>query len=165
MSVKPVEVVKRSWKISPFSCFPVNRECSWNKTQIEKKEGKIFYLDIKNCLKAFWKFWVFNLFLTYTQLQLYIFPFTFTFRKIMICLGGSFWLIWYNWDVTNFFAIWLIQTRYLGLFYDMMVLLNRIIKGTVMKIEKAMVNDHLNVSKVSWRFYIPTIYNFAVIYP
>ena len=38
------------------------------------------------------------------------------------------------------------------------------IKGTVMQIKKALINDHLRVSKVSWKFRIPTIYNFAVIY-
>ena len=36
------------------------------------------------------------------------------------------------------------------------------IKGTVMQIEKALVNDRLRVSKVSCKFYIPIIYNFAV---
>ena len=40
-----------------------------------------------------------------------------------------------------------------------------LIKGTVIQIEKALINDRLRVSKVSWKFYIPTIYNFAVIYP
>ena len=39
------------------------------------------------------------------------------------------------------------------------------VKGTVLEIEKTLVNDHLSVSKISWIFYIPTIYNFAVIYP
>ena len=39
------------------------------------------------------------------------------------------------------------------------------IKGTVMQIEKAMINDCLSVSKVPWEFRIPTVYNFAVIYP
>ena len=34
-----------------------------------------------------------------------------------------------------------------------------------MQIEKAVINDRLGVSKVSWKFRIPTIYNFAVIYP
>ena len=33
-----------------------------------------------------------------------------------------------------------------------------------MQIEKALINDRLHVSKVSWQFRIPTIYNFAVIY-
>ena len=36
---------------------------------------------------------------------------------------------------------------------------------TVMEIEKALINDRLGVSKVSWKFRIPTTYNFAVIYP
>ena len=38
-------------------------------------------------------------------------------------------------------------------------------KDTVMKIDKALINDCLRVSKVSWKFHIPTIYNFAVVYP
>ena len=38
------------------------------------------------------------------------------------------------------------------------------LKGTVMQIEKAPINDRLRVSKVSWKFRIPTIYNSAVIY-
>ena len=39
------------------------------------------------------------------------------------------------------------------------------VKGTVMQIEKALINGCLHVSKVSREFRIPTIYNFAVIYP
>ena len=42
---------------------------------------------------------------------------------------------------------------------------NSDIKGTVMQIKKALINDRLHVSNVSWKFHIPTIYNFAVIYP
>ena len=38
-------------------------------------------------------------------------------------------------------------------------------KDKVMQIERALINDHLRVPKVSWRFRIPAIYNFAVIYP
>ena len=34
-----------------------------------------------------------------------------------------------------------------------------------MQIEKALINNRLHVSKVSWKFRSPTIYNFAVIYP
>ena len=34
-----------------------------------------------------------------------------------------------------------------------------------MQIEKALINDGLGVSKVPWKFRIPTFYNFAVIYP
>ena len=37
-------------------------------------------------------------------------------------------------------------------------------KGTVMQIEKALITDRLRVSKVSRKFRIPTIYNFAIIY-
>ena len=37
------------------------------------------------------------------------------------------------------------------------------IKGTVIQIEKALTNDCLHVSKVSWKFCMPTIYNFVVI--
>ena len=39
------------------------------------------------------------------------------------------------------------------------------IKGIVMQIEKARINDRLRVSKVFWKFCNPTIYNFAEIYP
>ena len=41
---------------------------------------------------------------------------------------------------------------------------SRNVKGTVMQIEKALINDRLHVSKVFWKFCIPTISNFAVIY-
>ena len=34
-----------------------------------------------------------------------------------------------------------------------------------MQIEKARINDRLRISKLSWKSRIPTIYNFAVIYP
>ena len=36
--------------------------------------------------------------------------------------------------------------------------------GTVMQIEKALIGDHLLVLKVSWKLFIPTIFNFPVIY-
>ena len=39
------------------------------------------------------------------------------------------------------------------------------IKGTVMQIEKPQINDRLRVWKLSWKFCLPTVYNFAVIYP
>ena len=42
---------------------------------------------------------------------------------------------------------------------------HKILKGTVMQIEKALKNDGLCVSKVSSKFCIPNIYNFEVIYP
>ena len=38
-------------------------------------------------------------------------------------------------------------------------------KGTVMQIEKTLINYRLHVSKVSRKFRIPSIYNFTVIYP
>ena len=38
-------------------------------------------------------------------------------------------------------------------------------KGTAMEIKKALINDSLRVSKVSWKFHIPTIYTVTVIYP
>ena len=38
-------------------------------------------------------------------------------------------------------------------------------KGTVMQIEEALTDDRLRVSKVYWKFHIPALYNFAVIYP
>ena len=34
-----------------------------------------------------------------------------------------------------------------------------------MQTEKAMINDHLLVQKVFWKFPIPTIYKFPVIHP
>ena len=34
-----------------------------------------------------------------------------------------------------------------------------------MQIEKALINDHLRVSKVSWKFRIPTMYHLEVTYP
>ena len=37
------------------------------------------------------------------------------------------------------------------------------IKGKVMQNEKALIDDRLRVSKVSWKFLIPAIYIFAVI--
>ena len=40
----------------------------------------------------------------------------------------------------------------------------KIYKGPVMQVEKALIDDRLRVSKVSWKSHIPTIYNFAVIY-
>ena len=39
------------------------------------------------------------------------------------------------------------------------------LKGTVRQIEKALITDRLPVSKESWKFHIPTIYNFAVTDP
>ena len=39
------------------------------------------------------------------------------------------------------------------------------VERTVMQIEKALINNHLRVSKVPRKCRIPTIYNFAVIYP
>ena len=38
------------------------------------------------------------------------------------------------------------------------------LKGTVMQIEKVLVNDCLRVLKVSWKYRNATIYDFAVIY-
>ena len=39
------------------------------------------------------------------------------------------------------------------------------LKGTVMQIEKALLNDLLSVLNVSGKFRISSIYNFPVIYP
>ena len=39
------------------------------------------------------------------------------------------------------------------------------IKGTVMQIEKALINEYLRVSKAFLKFGVQTIYNFALIYP
>ena len=40
-----------------------------------------------------------------------------------------------------------------------------VLKDTVMQTEKALVNGRLRVFKVSWKFRIPIIHNFPVIYP
>ena len=40
-----------------------------------------------------------------------------------------------------------------------------VFKGTVTQIEKALINNRLYFSKMFWKFHVPTIYNFAVIYP
>ena len=40
-----------------------------------------------------------------------------------------------------------------------------IVNGTAMQIQKALINDRLRFTKVSWKFRIPTVYNFAVTYP
>ena len=37
--------------------------------------------------------------------------------------------------------------------------------GTVMQIEKAVINDPIHVSKTSWKFRIPTIFIFTVVSP
>ena len=42
---------------------------------------------------------------------------------------------------------------------------SRRLKGTVMQIEKPLIDARLRVSKVSWKFHVQTIYTFAVIYP
>ena len=39
------------------------------------------------------------------------------------------------------------------------------VKGTVVQIEKALINDRLRVLKVSRKCCISSIYNFALIYP
>ena len=42
---------------------------------------------------------------------------------------------------------------------------NQQFKGKVMQFEKALTNGCLCISKVSWKFRIPTIYNLALTYP
>ena len=34
-----------------------------------------------------------------------------------------------------------------------------------MQNEKALINEHLRISRVPWKFRIPTIYDFVVTYP
>ena len=36
----------------------------------------------------------------------------------------------------------------------------RVLKVHSCKLKKPMINDHLHIAKVSWKFSIPTIYNF-----
>ena len=40
----------------------------------------------------------------------------------------------------------------------------RVLKVYSCKLKKTLINDNLTISKVSWKFSIPTIYNFAVVY-
>ena len=40
----------------------------------------------------------------------------------------------------------------------------KFLKGTAIKIEKALINDYLSISKVPWESRIPNIYNIVVIY-
>ena len=47
----------------------------------------------------------------------------------------------------------------------MMLLFSSSVKGTVMQIEIALINDRLRLSKVSWKICVKTIYKFVVIYP
>ena len=42
---------------------------------------------------------------------------------------------------------------------------NTILKVPVMQTERALINDRLHISKVSWKFRIPNIYHLAVIEP
>ena len=39
----------------------------------------------------------------------------------------------------------------------------KILKGTVMQMEKVLINDRIRVSKASWKFRVLILYNFAVI--
>ena len=55
----------------------------------------------------------------------------------------------------NLFKVYSSDTRVMSVF----------LKVTLMQTEKPLINDRLCVSKISWRFHIPTIFNFAVIYP
>ena len=41
----------------------------------------------------------------------------------------------------------------------------RSIKSTVVEIDKALISDCLRLSKVSGKFHIPTIFNFAIVCP
>ena len=48
--MKQVEVVVRKYRNAlPFPCSPVTRECSWKKTQIEKKTAISFQAEKNNC--------------------------------------------------------------------------------------------------------------------
>ena len=53
----------------------------------------------------------------------------------------------------------------MGIYYCPIDLSLSYLKCTVIQIEKALINDRLYVLKVSWKFRIPTIHNFAAIYP
>ena len=49
--------------------------------------------------------------------------------------------------------------------FTRIVFTGSVFKGTVMQIEKRLISDGLRVLKVSWKFRILSIYNFAVISP
>ena len=78
-----------------------------------------------------------------------------------------------NWKLVakdSFFRTYFMQDRYFEETKSLIIFLSSLwtrcsIKGTVMQIEKALINDCLQVSKVSRKCGIPTIYNFAVICP
>ena len=44
------------------------------------------------------------------------------------------------------------------------IIMKKWIKDAVIRTEKALLNDRLRVSKVSWKFHVSTIYNYALIY-
>ena len=87
--------------------------------------------------------------------------------KIKAVLHGTIFVIRFVWLLFGFSMIrqiWTCKLQNRNNFLHQ-ILYDTIFKGTVMQIEKARINDRLPVSKVSWKFRIPTIYNFAVIYP
>ena len=67
----------------------------------------------------------------------------------------------------NYFLRFLQITVYSNVicsFYNFLkLLLIMAFKSAITQIEKALINDCFRVSKASWKFRIPTIYNFAVI--
>ena len=86
--------------------------------------------------------------------------FTFVIKKLY-CME----LLWYTAAIDKFYAMYLVPTANKKSGSKMTFVEGAIIKGTVMQIEKALINDRLSVSKISWKFRIPAIYNFAVICP
>ena len=71
-----------------------------------------------------------------------------------------------KWNKFYFYYKWLIKLLppILKLFtVTLYALVKKFLKGTGMQIEKTLINDPLGVSKLSWKFCIPTIYNFRVI--
>ena len=67
-------------------------------------------------------------------------------------------------DLINLFNVVLLFNKPFQLLLTHLLPLN-VLKGTVIQTKKALINDPLRVSKVSWKFRIPALYNFAVIYP
>ena len=71
-----------------------------------------------------------------------------------------------NFGVAVIWEMWLLFVLTLILFIYVCTLIRETCnKGAVMQIEKTLINNRLRVSKASWKFRIPTICNFAVIYP
>ena len=83
-------------------------------------------------------------------------PWKITINRLFNDIWCYFFIASFDWKIGVF------QQTVVRVYYILNI---RYLKGTVRQIENALINDHLRVSKESWKFCIPTIYNFAAIYP